>query len=185
IVYEKKGFKYGFEICEDAWKGDLRSGYRLKDRSVDLIFNPSASHFAMGKSLLREEMVKESTEKLSVTYFYVNLLGNESGRMIFDGEILVSARGKLLAKNNLLSFKDAQLLTYSLEKNPSLPLQKHEDVESFHSKNEEFTKATALALFDYLRKSKNKGFVLSLSGGADSSSIAVLVAEMIKRGIKE
>jgi NAD+ synthase (glutamine-hydrolysing) len=185
IIYEKKGYKYGFEICEDAWRGDLRPGYRLKDRSVDLIFNPSASHFAMGKSLLREEMVKESAEKLHATYFYVNLLGNESGRMIFDGEILVSARGKLLAKNNLLSFKDAQLLIYSLEKNPSLPLQKHEDVESFHSKNEEFTKATALALFDYLRKSKSRGFVLSLSGGADSSSIAVLAAEMIKRGIEE
>jgi NAD+ synthase (glutamine-hydrolysing) len=30
-----------------------------------------------------------------------------------------------------------------------------------------------------------KGFVLSLSGGADSSTIAVLVAEMVRRGITE
>ncbi|HSI76750.1 MAG TPA: nitrilase-related carbon-nitrogen hydrolase, partial [Lunatimonas sp.] len=50
IVFEKKGFRYGFEICEDAWRGDQRPGFRLKDRQVDLIFNPSASHFAMGKS---------------------------------------------------------------------------------------------------------------------------------------
>ena len=39
--------------------------------------------------------------------------------------------------------------------------------------------------FDYLRKSKSKGFVLSLSGGADSSTIAVLVAEMVRRGLQE
>jgi NAD+ synthase (glutamine-hydrolysing) len=40
-------------------------------------------------------------------------------------------------------------------------------------------------LFDYLRKSKAKGYVLSLSGGADSSLCAILVAEMIRRGVHE
>jgi NAD+ synthase (glutamine-hydrolysing) len=49
----------------------------------------------------------------------------------------------------------------------------------------EFVQASSLALLDYLRKSKAKGFVLSLSGGADSSTIAVLVAEMVRRGIAE
>lgn len=44
--------------------------------------------------------------------------------------------------------------------------------------------ASTLALFDYLRKSRSKGFVLSLSGGADSSTIAILVAEMVKRGVE-
>ena len=51
--------------------------------------------------------------------------------------------------------------------------------------NEEFTQAASLALFDYLRKSKSKGFVLSLSGGADSSTIATLVAEVVRRGWDE
>ncbi|MEX2595152.1 MAG: nitrilase-related carbon-nitrogen hydrolase [Anditalea sp.] len=185
IIYEKNGIKYGFEICEDAWRGEQRPGYRLKDRSVDLIFNPSASHFAMGKSLLREELVKESSKSLHATYFYVNLLGNESGRMIFDGEILLAAEGKLLVKNPLLSFQDFQLLTFTFDNRSESKNKKTKEVESLHSKNEEFTKASSLALFDYLRKSKTKGFVLSLSGGADSSSIAVLVAEMVKRGIAE
>ena len=47
-----------------------------------------------------------------------------------------------------------------------------------------FTAAASLALFDYLRKSRAQGYVLSLSGGADSSSIAVLVAEAIRRAVE-
>ncbi len=40
---------------------------------------------------------------------------------------------------------------------------------------EDFTRAVALGLFDYLRKSKTNGYTLSLSGGADSAACALLV----------
>ncbi|MEX2513355.1 MAG: nitrilase-related carbon-nitrogen hydrolase [Cyclobacteriaceae bacterium] len=180
MVFEKKGIRYGFEICEDAWRGNDRPGYFLKEKKVDLIFNPSASHFSMGKSKLREELVRNSSKSLNVTYFYVNLLGNESGRMIFDGEILLARKGKLLIKNPLLSFKDYQLISFQMAEDDAAP-----GIATAHSKNQEFAQATSLALFDYLRKSKSQGFVLSLSGGADSSTIAVLVAEMVRRGVKE
>jgi NAD+ synthase (glutamine-hydrolysing) len=52
----------------------------------------------------------------------------------------------------------------------------------FKQKNEEFAQAVSLGLFDYLRKSRARGFALSLSGGADSALCAVLVAEMVRRG---
>jgi NAD+ synthase (glutamine-hydrolysing) len=181
MIFDKKGFKYGFEICEDAWRGDARPGYRLKDRHVDLIFNPSASHFAMGKTKEREELVKKSSIILHAVYFYVNLLGNESGRMIFDGEIMVARYGELLLKNKLLSYKDFQVQYFEHSEAQS-------DLQPINSpidKNEEFVQAASLGLYDYLRKSKSKGFVLSLSGGADSSTIAVLVAEMVRRGSEE
>ncbi len=45
---------------------------------------------------------------------------------------------------------------------------------------EEFSRATSLGLFDYLRKSYSNGFAVSLSGGADSASICVLVQLMFK-----
>lgn len=181
LVFEKGGYKYGFEICEDAWRGDVRPGFRLRDRNVQLIFNPSASHFAMGKTKLREELVCKSSQLFNATYFYVNLLGNESGRMIFDGEIMVADKGRLLLKNSLLSFKDFQLKFFQLPEGTQSDLSLESEVD----KNEEFVQAASLGLFDYLRKSKSKGFVLSLSGGADSSTIAVLVAEMVRRGIEE
>jgi NAD+ synthase (glutamine-hydrolysing) len=54
-----------------------------------------------------------------------------------------------------------------------------------HQKEEEFTRSVALALFDYLRKSRAQGFVVSLSGGADSTTVAVLVYLMLQLAGRE
>jgi NAD+ synthase (glutamine-hydrolysing) len=45
---------------------------------------------------------------------------------------------------------------------------------------EEIERGPALWLWDYLRRSGGRGFFLPLSGGADSSSTAALVASMCK-----
>ena len=50
---------------------------------------------------------------------------------------------------------------------------------------EELSRSIPLGLYDYLRKSGLKGFVLSLSGGADSGSIAVFVYLMVLFGVRE
>ncbi|NVJ87048.1 MAG: NAD(+) synthase [Algoriphagus sp.] len=178
LTFHKKGVHYGFEICEDAWRGEARPGYRLCERKVDLILSPSASHFAMGKTWERKQLIEYSSRIFDCYYGYINLLGNEAGRMIFDGEALLAKSGKLLSRNQLLSFQDYQVHCVKLE-------NKEQNLAEIKNKEWEFTQATALGLFDYLRKSKSKGFVLSLSGGADSSSIAVLIAEMVKRGLEE
>lgn len=52
-------------------------------------------------------------------------------------------------------------------------------------KEEEFARSVSLALFDYLRKSRSQGFVVSLSGGADSSAVAVLVQLLVQFGGRE
>jgi NAD+ synthase (glutamine-hydrolysing) len=54
-----------------------------------------------------------------------------------------------------------------------------------HQKQEEFARSVALALFDYLRKSHAQGFVVSLSGGVDSSAVAVLVYLAVQFGGRE
>ncbi|MEM8710499.1 MAG: NAD(+) synthase [Planctomycetota bacterium] len=50
---------------------------------------------------------------------------------------------------------------------------------------EEFTRAEALALCDYMRKARSRGFCVSLSGGADSATCAALVALMVQLGKEE
>ncbi len=183
LIYECKGVSVGFEICEDAWR-HVRPADTLIDRSIDLILNPSASHFAMSKSHSREILVKESSQKYNCVYGYVNLLGNEAGRMIYDGDILFARHGKLIQRNPRLSLQPFVIQDCEIDFGDSneTPSQPNSDIEE---KNEEFAQATSLALFDYLRKSKSKGFVLSLSGGADSACCAVIVAEMIKRASQQ
>ena len=184
LTFDFKEWKIGFEICEDAWRGDDRPACRLEKQGVNLILNPSASHFAMQKTLERIDLVTETSKSFKCTYVFANLLGNEAGRMIYDGEILIAQHGELLLRNDLLSFEHFQVKFLDIEfgqpNHPQLT-----NIVPPDSKEEEFPRAAALALYDYLRKSKSQGFVLSLSGGADSSTCAILVAEMVRRGLAQ
>jgi NAD+ synthase (glutamine-hydrolysing) len=185
LIYESNGISFGFEICEDAWRKEKRPGYKLYERGVDLILNPSASHFAIGKSELREsEVVVDGSVKFNCAYLFVNLLGNEAGRMIYDGDIIFAQKGKLIKINQRLSYLpfNLQVCEINFDRPELTPI--HENTDGKEA-NEEMVRAASLALFDYLRKSKAKGFVLSLSGGADSSLCAVLVAEMVRRACEE
>jgi NAD+ synthase (glutamine-hydrolysing) len=185
LIYETDGVTFGFEICEDGWSRTNRPGYRLCERGVELILNPSASHFAMRKSLLREdEVVLLGSRLFKCVYLFVNLLGNEAGRMVYDGDIIIAQQGELLAVNKRLSFKNYTVMACDVDVEDPRNSQRITSIDT-KDVNEELTQAVSLALFDYLRKSKAKGFVLSLSGGADSSSCAVFVAEMVRRASRE
>ena len=177
-----KGISVSFEICEDAWFEDRPACY-LRHGRVDLILNPSASHFAFRKGEYREHLVTSSSERFDCTYVYTNLLGNEAGRMIYDGDILMAQRGKLLARNTRLSFEDWNLLTCEINFDDDSTTPNVQD--DWADRLEEVSRVIPLALFDYVRKSKSGGFVLSLSGGADSSSIATMVAHMVHLGLRE
>lgn len=212
LTFEIDGVRIGFEICEDAWNG-IRPAQAHYVNNVDLILNPSASNFAFGKSQTRDVLVREASRGYSCTYLYSNLLGNEAGRIIYDGEILIAQSGQLLARNQRFSFADYQLLTQvvdierphlqrrkSFNFEPQLPQYlikvegKYPELEPTHptplvarheNKWEEFYLAETLALWDYMRKSRSRGFVLSLSGGADSSTCAVVCARAFQRARQE
>ena len=185
LTFEHLGVRFGFEICEDAWRADdVRPACRLMGK-VDLIINPSASHFAMSKTDLRYKLVLNASRNFSCTYLYANLLGNEAGRIIYDGEILIARNGHLLKRNQLLSFKavdmewaDVDFATPLAVADAIVPLPEPD-------KYRELNQAMSLGLFDYLRKARSRGFVLSLSGGADSCFCAVGVAEMVRLGVAE
>jgi NAD+ synthase (glutamine-hydrolysing) len=57
--------------------------------------------------------------------------------------------------------------------------------ESTDIKSEEFWKAVSLGLFDYMRKSRSSGFVVSLSGGVDSTAASCLVMLMVKEAVRQ
>lgn len=211
LLFNIGGVNIGFEICEDAWVAH-RPGASLARRGADVILNPSASHFAFGKHRIRERFVIEGSRAFNVSYLYANLIGNEAGRSIYDGDAMIASAGRVLARGKRFSF-DSCLLTEavidvgltrmkqsrSVSYDPdfqstdsnfwthdgftwpkcddySEPDETREAWEnSAHIKEEEFTRAMALGLHDYCQKSHSNGFVVSLSGGADSAACAVLV----------
>lgn len=178
--------KVGFEICEDSWRKEDRPGYHHQKLGADIILNPSASHFAFGKTKIRhDELVIFGSKEFECVYIFANLLGNEAGRILYDGEILIAQNGKLLCRNQLFSFQNINVQIADIDMTVPSKSIGRTGISPFLNKNEEFASAVPLALFDYMRKSKSNGFVLSLSGGADSACCAVMVAQMAYLGVKE
>jgi len=185
VTYDIHGIKIGYEICEDAWVADdLRPAKKLCSQKADLILNPSASHFSFAKSQFRYELIIGSSEKYNCTYLYANLLGNEAGRIVYDGEVLIARNGKLIQRNDRLSYHNVDLVCADVNFQTG-EVSSEKLTPDLREKEHEFWEGATLALYDYLRKSRSSGFVLSLSGGADSSACAVMVHEMVKRGLNE
>ncbi len=218
LVFEIGDVRIGFEICEDAWVAN-RPGVDLALRGVDIMCNPSASHFAFDKFGVRQRFVTEGSRAFGVAYLYANLLGNEAGRVIYDGGGLIASGGELLARGRRLSFHDVELSTAVIDidgnrreqsrrgshrprhdaeaqviPHPFLwPARKPEAIRAVERswedraslREEEFARAVALGLWDYLRKSHAQGYVISLSGGADSAACAILVALAVQIAFAE
>ncbi len=198
LSFDVGGLLVGFEICEDAWVA-ARPGAQMSEQGIDLILNPSASHFAFGKQDVRRQIVVEGSRAFGVTYLYANLLGNEAGRAVYDGGGIIASGGTALAETERFSFGpvqvvdavadiDATRLARSRTASFRPDLRGDDQVQldfqwpevavarapklvlSDFSKEEAFGRVIALALFDYLRRSRARGYVVSLSGGADSAA---------------
>ncbi len=208
LRFDLGGVRVGFEICEDAWAAD-RPGAALAARGIDVILNPSASHFAFDKEEIRRRFVLEGSRAFAAAYVYANLVGTEAGRSIYDGSVLVAAGGRMVAAGRRFSFADRTMTTAVVDLDAVRPAQARLAVPAVGGaedlvavpfsppagvevaggrdgrdawergacvKEEEFSRAVALGLFDYARKSRSRGFVVSASGGADSSAVACLAA---------
>lgn len=221
LRFDCGGVRIGFEICEDAWAA-RRPGAALAARGVDVILNPSASHFAFGKDEVRRRFVQEGSRAFGAAYVYANLLGNEAGRAIYDGGVIIASGGKLVAAGRRFSCGDfaAADAVIDLDANRLAqsrlsvePVIEHDAAECVslpfapptlvpqggagsgdardawergpHAKEEEFARSVALGLLDSLRKSRSRGFVVSASGGADSSAVACLVAIAVRLACRE
>lgn len=210
--------RIGLETCEEAWTSD-RPVSRMKNANLDIVFNCSASHYAMGKQFTRLNFVSEASRAQYLCYVYSNLLGCESGRIIFDGSCIISVAGKLEATSDRFSFQGYSMAMHTMDLDvlrgkraayynctpasgasnerfvsiTNMPLAKPETYYQNNASNTltteraismdgvymEVTRALCLGMFDYARKTASKGFVVSLSGGADSSMVSTIVRDMV------
>jgi NAD+ synthase (glutamine-hydrolysing) len=220
IVLDANGLRIGFETCEDSWISN-RPGRDLYQRNVDVILNPSASHFAVGKYATREQFIKEGSRAFGVAYAYANLNGTENGTSIFDAGCLIASESDIVSRGDRLNVKEI-LINHALVnvsanrvnrivssesiKNDgsndiklsiNLTIESDQiDLTRFGKSDEvandklpgfwdnlkdqdltytEICYAIGTGLWDWTTRTKTNGYIVSLSGGADSGLVAALV----------
>lgn len=220
IVIDAFGLRIGFETCEDSWISN-RPGRDLYQRNVDVILNPSASHFAVGKNATRQQFIREGSRAFGVAYAYANLGGTENGTSIFDAGCLIASEGEVVSEGERLHVGTV-LINHALVNisanrvnriNSSESISNDDrdvvavplnvaidsgsiDIDRLHKEAEvdnhllpafwhdlhdqdidysEICYAIGGGLWDWMTRTKTNGFVVSLSGGADSGLVASLV----------
>jgi NAD+ synthase (glutamine-hydrolysing) len=173
------GKKAGISICEDAWNDEdfwqerryLRDPIEEQvDMGAEILINLSASPYSVGKPALRKRMLSSQSAKYNKAIIFVNQTGGNDD-LIFDGHSYVfSPKGSIAYEGR--SFAE-DLILVDLEK--PLPVEQEKEENEI----EEVYKALILGTGDYIRKCGFSKVVMGISGGIDSSVVAVLAVEAI------
>ncbi|MEE6498987.1 hypothetical protein FKM82_003271 [Ascaphus truei] len=138
---------------------------------VEIFTNSSGSHHELRKAHLRVDLVKSTTAKEVLTAT-IDLEDVRSYRAQFSSRCIsaskVTSFHRVKVDFPLTSFDDVYLPTCD-------PIQWR-----YHSPEEEISLGPACWLWDYLRRSKQSGFLLPLSGGVDSAATACIVFSMCR-----
>jgi len=187
----------GISICEDIWKKDGPQTGQAK-KGAQVLINLSASPFHVGKSKIREEMLKARARENKTFVCYVNLLGGQD-ELVFDGgSYIFNPAGKLMTsgrpfeENLIIMDIDTKKTKKTAGKNVKAVLVTKNDFKAKPDvlsgkiaprlgEIEEVYKALVIGTRDYIAKNSFKKAVVGLSGGIDSSLVAVIAADAIGR----
>ena len=171
--------RLGVSICEDIWDDEIGYGVKVTDalcqRGAQVILNLNASPFNDKKRDSRLHIMGGKVRKLKVPIFYVNMVGGQD-ELVFDGESLaMDVEGRLLAVGKQFE-EDLVAVDIDLEK--GIGLGAEVAVPSYDREGEMFH-ALVLGVRDYFRKTGFSRAIVGLSGGIDSSLVAVIAAEAL------
>jgi NAD+ synthase (glutamine-hydrolysing) len=163
------GVTIGLSVCEDAWlPGPPWTDYV----GLPLVVNINGSPYHRAKVHEREGVLRDRALETDAWIAYVNMVGGQD-ELIFDGGSLVMAPdGSVAARAPMF---DEDLFVVELEagelrapERPPWP----DDVEEVY-------RALVLGVRDYARKNGFRDVVLGLSGGIDSTLVAVIAADAL------
>ncbi len=195
----------GLSICEDLWRGfDAGFSERYLDKPdpveelcnpvpgsgltrPELIVNPSASPFVLGKGERHRSILAHHARERGVVFAAVNQVGGND-ELVFDGyAAVVGEDGEVIAEGRL--FEEGLLVVDVDLQGTGAPAAarklRHGGMADWKSAPQERPKpsdeellfrALVLGVRDYCRKTGFKSCVLGLSGGIDSAVVAVLAA---------
>jgi NAD+ synthase (glutamine-hydrolysing) len=179
ISVKGRSIKLGTSICEDIWDEQIGYGVTVVDalceRGAQIIVNLNASPFHDKIRDVRLGILRRKISKLSVPIFYVNMVGGQD-ELVFDGESLaLDAKGRLIAVGKQF---EEDLVVVDVDLANGIGVEK-EVVEPSYDREEEMFNALVLGVRDYLKKTGFKRALIGLSGGIDSSLVAVIAAEAL------
>ena len=165
------GSELGLTVCEDAWKpGPPFDTYA--DRQTPVILNINGSPFHRGKANERVEICRDRALETGSWIVYVNAVGGQD-ELVFDGGSVVVRPDGTLAHHASLFDEDLLIVEINGE---SSSAQGRPD---WPGDLEQVYRGLVLGLRDYVGKNGFEQVVLSLSGGIDSSFVAVLAADAL------
>lgn len=175
--------KAGVNICEDVWYEEGPTRVQAKS-GAKIIFTLNASPYHAGKIKEREAVVRRQAKKNNVWICYVNLVGGQD-ELVFDGQsMIVDSGGKVVARAK--AFQEDLLVADIDLKNSTFKIPNSKPIPSkFQIPNrplpfvEEIYQALVLGLRDYVWKNGFQKVVIGLSGGIDSSLVAVLAVDAL------
>lgn len=179
---------------------------------LSLVINPSASKPEpyLDKVSLRSTLAKlGSTVSKGAAYIYTNCLGLEAAPAAFEGGSIFVENGEVTHQSRRYSMADVEYASSVMALKAVDPskaadatiegfdFKAHalgakvggadpfENKKGFDREAEESVRNIALWMRDYLKKTGLQGFVISLSGGADSAFGAVMISQAIDLNIKQ
>jgi len=173
--------RVGLTICEDCWNDKYFWKQRLYERDpveeiirakAGVLVNISASPYAFGKRAFRRKMLGAIARRYKVPVLFANLVGGNDS-LVFDGSSFVlDASGKVRAQAQ--SFEEDLLVFDTDGKTEDAGPQSAQADET-----EAIFEALVLGTRDYCHKCGFERAVIGLSGGIDSSLVAVIAAHAL------
>ncbi len=182
----------GLSICEDIWEEEGPHCTLSSELAVDMVVNLSSSPFHAGKIKERADLLAARSRETNAAFLYVNLVGGQD-ELVFDGGSFLFDR-KGICRAKLPMFKQ-QVAALDLEfdraaddaPTAAVRLPAHGAYGAIAapvmapdlSTEAEILEALVLGTGDYIRKNGFEKVVIGLSGGIDSSLVAVVAVEAL------
>jgi NAD+ synthase (glutamine-hydrolysing) len=203
-IYEIAGVPVGMVVCEDVWSPDGPIAAQSAG-GAQLIVIPNGSPYFQGRQTERERMVATRAEDAHCHIAYVNQVGGQD-ELIFDGaSFVVDDNGDLVARLHQLReqvqivdldirpvFRTRLLDPRGRDVAPALPVVAVSEPSPEHPAParppvmtplldpvEEVYDALVLATRDYVTKNGFTDVCFGLSGGIDSSLVALIAADAL------
>jgi NAD+ synthase (glutamine-hydrolysing) len=178
VEIQGKEVSLGASVCEDIWDEAVGYGVKVVDALAEqgarFIVNINASPFHHGMRETRLNILKRKAKRLGVPIFYVNMVGGQD-ELVFDGESLaVDGAGRLIGIGKQF---EEDLIIVDID-----PIKTSPDLATPNRVPEqEIFDALVLGVRDYFRKTGFSRAYVGLSGGIDSSLVAVIAASALGR----